>query len=193
MFILTTLNYRQSPIQFWDNPTRGLDSKTAVEFARLLRQEADDFGKTIITTTYQAGNAIYDKFDKVLVLAESRVIYYGPRALARSYFEEMGFICPKGANIADFLTSVTVLTERIIREGMEEKVPSTPEEFEAAYSASSIYTQMMEEIVSPDKLEYERDDMIMAVNDEKRKPHIPRSHSPYTTKLPEQIAALAHR
>ncbi|OKL61090.1 hypothetical protein UA08_03286 [Talaromyces atroroseus] len=182
-----------SPIQFWDNPTRGLDSKTAVEFAQLLRQEANDFGKTIVTTTYQAGNVIYDQFDKVLALADSRVIYYGPRALARSYFEDMGFVCPKGANIADFLTSVTVLTERIIREGMEEKVPSGTSEFEAAYHASGIYTQMIEEIVPPEKLENEKDDLITAVTNEKRKSHIPRGHSPYTTKLMEQIASLTVR
>jgi ATP-binding cassette, subfamily G (WHITE), member 2, SNQ2 len=164
-----------------------------VEFAQLLRQEANDFGKTIVTTTYQAGNDIYAQFDKVLVLAESRVIYYGPRALARSYFEELGFICPKGANVADFLTSVTVLTERIIREGMEEKVPSTATEFETAYHASDIYVQMIEAIVPPEKLENEKDDLVMAVTNEKRKSHIPRGHSPYTAKLVEQVAALTVR
>ena len=84
----------------WDNPTRGLDSKAALEFARLLRREADENQKTIITTTYQAGNGIYDAFDKILVLADGRVTYYGPRWLAKGYFESLGFTCPKGANVA---------------------------------------------------------------------------------------------
>lgn len=170
-----------------------MDSKTAVEFAELLRQEANDFGKTIVTTTYQAGNAIYDQFDKVLVLAEGRVIYYGPRSMGRSYFENLGFVCPRGANIADFLTSVTVQTERIVREGMEGKVPSTPDEFEAVYHASFIYSNMMESIEPPEKLQNEKEDLIIAVNNEKKKSHIPRGHSPYTTKLTDQIISCSIR
>ncbi|KAG2419095.1 hypothetical protein HFD88_002199 [Aspergillus terreus] len=183
----------QSPVQFWDNPTRGLDSKTAVEFARLLRQEANENDKTIVATMYQAGNGIYNEFDKILVLADGRTIYYGPRSLARQYFEEMGFVCPKGANIADFLTSVTVLTERVIRPGMEEKVPNTPEEFEARYHASDIHAQMMDDISPPEKLTKEKDDLVMAVASEKRKKHVPRPQSPYTTSLWRQVAACTVR
>ncbi|CAI4214022.1 unnamed protein product [Parascedosporium putredinis] len=99
----------QSPVQFWDQPTRGLDSKTALEFAATLREQADRNGRTVVATMYQAGNGIYDKFDKVLVLAEGRVIYYGPRVLAKSYFENLGF---------------------------EGRVPTTPAEFEAVYKRS---------------------------------------------------------
>ena len=35
----------------------------------------------------QAGNHVYDLFDRVLVLAEGQCIYYGPRSTAKSYFE----------------------------------------------------------------------------------------------------------
>lgn len=123
----------QSPLQFWDQPTRGLDSKTALEFVETLRKDADVNGKSVVLTTYQAGNGIFDAFNKVIVLAEGRVIYYGLRTAAKSYFEDMGFVCPRGANIADFLTSVTVKTEREIAPGLEHQVPTTPEEFESAY------------------------------------------------------------
>jgi ABC-type multidrug transport system ATPase subunit len=177
----------------WDNPTRGLDSKSAVEFARMLRREADRNDKTIVTTTYQAGNGIYDQFDKVLVLAEGRVTYYGSRRLARQYFEDLGFICPKGANIADFLTSVTVLTERTVRPGCEEKVPNTPEEFEYCYHNSAIYREQLSAIVPPEKLTYETEDLEMAVASEKGKQHIPRKTSPYTAKLWSQIGACTVR
>ncbi|KAJ5835346.1 hypothetical protein N7447_001372 [Penicillium robsamsonii] len=183
----------QSPVQMWDNPTRGLDSKSAVEFARMLRREADQNDKTIITTTYQAGNGIYDQFDKVLVLAEGHVIYYGPRRIARKYFEDLGFICPKGANVADFLTSVTVLTERTIRPGWEAKVPNTPEDFESCYQNSSICKDQMASIVDPEKLSYEAEDLKLAVSSEKRKQHIPRESSVYTANLWDQIVACALR
>ncbi|CAI7602342.1 unnamed protein product [Penicillium bialowiezense] len=183
----------QSPVQMWDNPTRGLDSKSALAFAKMLRSEAHRNDKTIITTTYQAGNGIYDQFDKVLVLAEGRVTYYGPRWMARGYFEDLGFTCPKGANIADFLTSVTVLTERVVRAGWEEKVPNTPEEFEACYQNSSIYKDQMDAIVEPEKLNYETEDLALAVSSEKRKHHLPRHKSVYTTKLWDQICACILR
>lgn len=183
----------QSPVQFWDQPTRGLDSKTAVELARLMRREADSKGRTVVATMYQAGNGIYDEFDKVLVLAEGRVIYYGYRASGRQYFEDMGFVCPNGANIADFLTSVTVATERVVRPGMEEKVPNTPAEFEKYYKESSVFSQMMDEIIPPEKLDYEVEDLKIAVASEKRKHHVPRQHSVYTAGLWNQIIACTIR
>ncbi|KAJ5688476.1 hypothetical protein N7536_011095 [Penicillium majusculum] len=66
-------------------------------FSKSLRSIADEQRKTIIASLYQAGNAIYDQFDKVMVIVAGRTIYYGPRHLARPYFEEMGFVCGRGA------------------------------------------------------------------------------------------------
>ncbi|KAJ5767493.1 hypothetical protein N7533_000076 [Penicillium manginii] len=183
----------QSPVQMWDNPTRGLDSKAAVEFARMLRREADENEKTMIATTYQAGNGIYDQFDKVLVLAEGRVTFYGPRSLAKEYFEGMGFDFPKGANIADFLTSVTVLTERIVRPGWETKVPNTPEEFEQRYHQSSIYRDQIGSMEPTEKLAHEIEDLELAVAREKRKHHLPRQKSVYTAGLWEQVGSCTVR
>ncbi|KKK25725.1 ABC drug exporter AtrF [Aspergillus rambellii] len=182
-----------SPVQFWDNPTRGLDSKSAVEFARMIRREADENNKTMVATMYQAGNGIFDEFDKVLVLADGLVTYCGPRGEARRYFEDLGFVCPKGANIADFLTSVTVLTERIVAPGMEGKVPNTPQEFESRYRESSIYAEMLVSIVAPEKLVGEEENLAMAVARERKKRHIPRPQSVYTTGLWDQIMACTVR
>ncbi|KAL4778651.1 ABC-2 type transporter-domain-containing protein [Aspergillus varians] len=183
----------QSAVQFWDNPTRGLDSKTAVEFARMIRREADENDKTMVATMYQAGNDIYAQFDKILVLADGLVTYYGPRSQARAYFEDMGFVCPKGANIADFLTSVTVLTERIVAPGLEGVVPNTPQEFEARYRKSSVYREAMDNIVDPEKLVSEEEDLAAAVVREKKKRYIPRPQSVYTTGLWDQVIACTIR
>lgn len=159
----------------------------------MLRREANENQKTIMATMYQAGNGIYDEFDKILVLAEGLVTYYGPRALARGYFEDMGFVCPKGANIADFLTSVTVVTERTVAPGMEEKVPNSPAEFEARYRQSAIYSQMMDDIQPPEKLVNEDENLALAVAMEKRKQHVPRPQSVYTTGLWDQILSCTLR
>jgi hypothetical protein len=50
----------QSPVQCWDNSTRGLDSATALEFVRSLRLSTDLGGSTAIVAIYQASQSIYD-------------------------------------------------------------------------------------------------------------------------------------
>ena len=62
------------------------------------------FGLTTVVTIYQAGNGIYDLFDKVLVLDEGKQIYYGQLKEAKPFMEGLGFVCADGANVADFLT-----------------------------------------------------------------------------------------
>jgi len=136
----------QAPVQCWDNSTRGLDASNAFDFGRLLRKAADEEQKTVAATLYQAGNGVYEQFDKILVLAEGRQIYYGPASEAKLYFEEMGFICPPGANIGDFVTSVAVHTERRIKPGYETVVPDTAEDFEERFRASPYHNRMLQEI-----------------------------------------------
>ena len=183
----------QSPVQCWDNSTRGLDSSAALNFGQILRSEADEDGKTIVATLYQAGNALYGLFDKVLVLCEGRMIYFGPRQYAREYFETMGFVCPRGANIADFLTSVTVSTERTIRPGFEGSVPNTAAEFEARFRNGDVYQRMVKGMREPDGMAEETEVFRNAVLKEKRKAFLSRSPSVYTVSLWDQIVSCTIR
>jgi ABC-type multidrug transport system ATPase subunit len=91
-------------VYLWDNPTRGLDASTALEYVKAVREMTDIFGLSSILTMYQAGNGIYELFDKVLVLDQGKQIYYGPMEEARPFMEDLGFSCVEGANVADFLT-----------------------------------------------------------------------------------------
>ena len=97
-------------ICLWDNSTRGLDASTALLYVQSVRKLTDYFGLTSICTLYQAGNGIYEQFDKVLVLDKGEQTYFGPRESARPFFEELGFICADGANVADFLTGMLWIT-----------------------------------------------------------------------------------
>ena len=63
-----------SPLQCWDNSTRGLDSATALEFVRTLRLSTDITGSTACVAIYQASQSIYDIFDKVVLLYEGRQV-----------------------------------------------------------------------------------------------------------------------
>ena len=94
-----------APIQCWDNSTRGLDSANALEFVRTLRNGAEASGSTAIVAIYQAPQAAYDIFDKVVLLYEGRQIYFGRTTEAKEFFLELGYDCPRRQTTADFLTS----------------------------------------------------------------------------------------
>jgi ATP-binding cassette subfamily G (WHITE) protein 2 (PDR) len=134
-----------SPIASWDNSTRGLDAATALEFTKSLRMSANLSGAVHLVAIYQASQAIYDEFDKAVVLYEGRQIYFGPCDQAKQYFIDMGWECPARQTTGDFLTSVTNPTERKVRNGFEKKVPRTPDEFERYWKDSPQYKEMLEE------------------------------------------------
>ncbi|KAJ5751819.1 hypothetical protein N7520_008736 [Penicillium odoratum] len=129
----------------WDNSTRGLDASSALDWAKCLRSLTDTLGLATIVTLYQAGNGIYDLFDKVLVLDEGEQIYYGPMTEARPFFESIGFVCREGANVGDYLTGVTVPTEREIKPGHEDSFPRSACEIRNLYESSPIFQQMIQE------------------------------------------------
>ncbi|KAB8219811.1 ABC-2 type transporter-domain-containing protein [Aspergillus novoparasiticus] len=135
-----------SPLQCWDNSTRGLDSSTALEFVKNLRLSTDYTGSTAIVAIYQASQAIYDVFDKVIVLYEGRQIYFGRARDAKRFFIEMGFDCPERQTTGDFLTSLTSPTERLVRKGYEHLVPRTPDEFAARWRDSLERKQLLADI-----------------------------------------------
>ncbi|CAI7581737.1 unnamed protein product [Penicillium discolor] len=134
-----------APIAAWDNSTRGLDSATALKFVEALRLSANITGSCHAVAAYQASQSIYDVFDKVIVLYEGHQIFFGPAAAAKSYFENQGWDCPTRQTTGDFLTSITNAQERRAKPGMENRVPRTPEDFEAAWLKSPEYKQLLQE------------------------------------------------
>lgn len=133
-------------IQCWDNSTRGLDSANAIEFCKTLRLSASYFDTTALVAIYQAPQAAYDIFDKVLVIYEGCQIYFGKTTSAKQYFVDLGFECPARQTVADFLTSMTSPQERIYRSGFENKAPRTPLEFATAWKASSDRRALLEDV-----------------------------------------------
>lgn len=143
--ILECLSTRGS-IFCWDNSTRGLDASTALDWAKAMRVMTDTLGLTTIATLYQAGNGVYEQFDKVLVLDEGKQIFYGPRDEAVPFVESLGFFCDPAANKADFLTSVTVPSARVIAEGYEQRFPRNNDEILALYQQTQVFKNMTSEI-----------------------------------------------
>lgn len=139
----------RASVYCWDNSTRGLDASTALDWAKALRTMTDVLGVATIVTLYQPGNGIYDIFDKVLVLDEGKQIFYGPMREARPFMEGLGFICRDGANVADYLTGITVPTEREIQPGHESTFPRNASEVLARYQSTELKERMAVEYDFP--------------------------------------------
>ncbi|KAM0305961.1 hypothetical protein ACHAO8_011007 [Botrytis cinerea] len=133
-------------LQCWDNCTRGFDNTHALEFCKMIRLSTTLGRTTACVALYQVPQMAYDLFDKVTVLYEGRQIYFGPCHEAKSFFIDMGFVCPPYQTTADFLTSLTNPDERIIQPGFEFRVPRTPEEFVMVWKTSRHYARLMQEL-----------------------------------------------
>jgi ABC-type multidrug transport system ATPase subunit len=190
--IIETLATRGS-VYCWDNSTRGLDASTALEYTKAIRALTDIFGLSSILTLYQAGNGIYNLFDKVLVIDEGKEIYYGPMKEARPFMENLGFFCDDGANVADFLTGVTVPSERKIKPGFEKSFPRTSEDIRQRYAKSSIKANMEAEYTLPssDEAKTATQDFRESVQHEKHK-SLPKK-SPLTVSFTTQVKAAVTR
>ncbi|KAJ9156438.1 Multidrug resistance protein cdr1 [Pleurostoma richardsiae] len=179
----------RSAIQCWDNSTRGLDSASALEFARTLRLSTDLTGTTAIVAMYQASQAAYDTFDKVAVLYEGRQIYFGSRDAAKQYFVNMGYHCPDRQTTADFLTSLTNPAERIVRAGFEDRVPRTADEFAEYWKKSETRAQLLSDIAAFEE-EYPMDGSQVkefATARKAQQASLTPPKSPYTISIPMQI------
>jgi ATP-binding cassette subfamily G (WHITE) protein 2 (PDR) len=175
-----------SPIAAWDNSTRGLDAATALEFTRSLRMSANLAGNTHVVAIYQASQAIYDEFDKAIVLYEGQEIYFGPCSEAKQYFVDMGFECPPRQTTGDFLTSVTNPLERKARPGFENRIPRSAADFEKWWKESQAYRDLVREIEQHEREFPLGGDTIQQFHASKagmQAKHV-RPESPYTVSIP---------
>ncbi|KAL8801081.1 MAG: hypothetical protein Q9182_004720 [Xanthomendoza sp. 2 TL-2023] len=136
----------KSTVVCWDNSTRGLDASTALDYANSLRIMTDVSDRTTLVTLYQAGEGIYELMDKVLLIDQGRMMYQGPAKEAKQYFVDLGFVCPDRQTTADFLTSVTDPTQRVLKEGYELSAPKTAADFERAFKNSEAYQKVLADV-----------------------------------------------
>lgn len=193
-----------------------MDSASALEFVRTLRNGAEATGSTAVVAIYQASQAAYDVrvsllilstylgadglrpiqvFDKVIVLYEGRQIYFGRTTEAKQFFVDLGYHCPPRQTTADFLTSLTNPIERIVVPGWEQRVPRTPDEFAAVWRASAAHTRLLQEIA-----EYDEENPIggqhlddFKVSRRAQQSKNASADSPYTLSVPMQIKLCLRR
>ena len=95
-------------ILFLDEPTSGLDAYNAFNVVECLVTLAKNYNRTVIFTIHQPRSNIVALFDHLVLLASGRAVYSGPFSACQNYFDHVGYSCPPGFNIADYLVDLTM-------------------------------------------------------------------------------------
>jgi ABC-type multidrug transport system ATPase subunit len=76
---------------FLDEPTTGLDSFTATSVMETLGDLARKDNRTVISTIHQPNSDIFDMFDRLVLLAKGKIIYFNQASLSVEYFGSIGY------------------------------------------------------------------------------------------------------
>ncbi|KAJ9656445.1 FAD-dependent urate hydroxylase [Coniosporium apollinis] len=95
-------------ILFLDEPTSGLDAFNAFNVVECLVTLVKNYNRTVIFTIHQPRSNIVALFDQLILLARGRTVYSGPFSSCQAYFDHIGYACPPGFNIADYLVDLTM-------------------------------------------------------------------------------------
>jgi ABC-type multidrug transport system ATPase subunit len=95
-------------ILFLDEPTSGLDAYNAYNVVECLVNLVKTYNRTVIFTIHQPRSNIVALFDNLILLANGRAVYSGPFSQCQAYFDNIGFPCPPGFNIGDYLVDLTM-------------------------------------------------------------------------------------
>lgn len=93
-------------VVFLDEPTSGLDSYNALSVCKFLKIYASKKNRTVVMSIHQPRSDIYHTFDKLMVLAGGRTIFFGPTSQAKIHFNEIGHPCPPDFNPADHIREI---------------------------------------------------------------------------------------
>jgi ABC-type multidrug transport system ATPase subunit len=99
---------RPQLLLFLDEPTSGLDSQTSWSICGLMRRLADN-GQAILCTIHQPSAMLFQRFDRLLLLARGgRTVYFGDighnSEILVDYFVRNGaYPCDSGANPAEYI------------------------------------------------------------------------------------------
>ncbi|KAK4559505.1 hypothetical protein RGQ29_008644 [Quercus rubra] len=93
-------------VLFMDEISNGLDSSITFQIVTYLKHLANIIGSTILLSLLQPAPETFDLFHDIILMAEGKIVYHGPRNNVLAFFEHCGFRCPPRKNIADFLQEV---------------------------------------------------------------------------------------
>lgn len=86
---------------FLDEPTSGLDSQSALSIVRFLRKLSQS-GVAIVCTIHQPSAALFNLFDRLLLLNHGRTVYCGPTQGLHPYLTRSGESLDPTINVAEY-------------------------------------------------------------------------------------------
>ncbi|KAE9602538.1 hypothetical protein Lal_00049481 [Lupinus albus] len=91
---------------FMDEISNGLDSSTTFQIISCLQHLVHITDATALISLLQPAPETFDLFDDIVLMAEGKIVYHGPRDYVLEFFEDCGFKCPQRKGTADFLQEV---------------------------------------------------------------------------------------
>uniref|UniRef100_A0A1B0FN45 ABC transporter domain-containing protein n=1 Tax=Glossina morsitans morsitans TaxID=37546 RepID=A0A1B0FN45_GLOMM len=86
-----------------DEPTSGLDSHSAISLMKVLKRYALQELKTVVITVHQPSSQMFHMFDKLLLLYNGDMAYFGEVNSIYRYFEDIGVVIEPHYNPAEFV------------------------------------------------------------------------------------------
>lgn len=102
---------RPQLLLFLDEPTSGLDSQTSWSICNLMEKLANN-GQAILCTIHQPSAILFQRFDRLLLLAKGgKTVYFGQigknsHCLIDYFIRNGGPICPPESNPAEYMLQV---------------------------------------------------------------------------------------
>ncbi|XP_035689765.1 ABC transporter G family member 9-like [Branchiostoma floridae] len=96
-----------------DEPTSGLDSSTAYSLMTTVKHYTEQHNKTVVTTIHQPSSQIYHMFDKLLLMADGEIAYFGDAHNILEFFSRLGMQPKPNYNPADFILEKVKESEEV--------------------------------------------------------------------------------
>lgn len=104
--------------------------------------------KIAAAALYQASDDLVNMFDKITLMHDGRQIFFGTVDEAQHYLDSLGFVWSDRQSLSEFFISVTDPEERVTKEGWENRVPRTVEDWDRCWKESVYYQKLQTEIDS---------------------------------------------
>ncbi|RYR31600.1 hypothetical protein Ahy_B01g056429 isoform C [Arachis hypogaea] len=136
---------------FMDEISNGLDSSTTFQIISCLQHMVHITDATALISLLQPAPETFDLFDDIVLMAEGKIVYHGPRDCIVEFFEDCGFQCPQRKGTADFLQEVISRKDQAQYWSRVEEPYSyvTVEQFIEKFKHSSFGKKLEEEISKP--------------------------------------------
>lgn len=188
-----------------DEPTSGLDSTSAVSLLKLLSKLAKENGKTVLTTIHQPSSQLFHSFDRLLMISEGYVVYFGTPTASLQYLRSQSLACPDGYNAADHWMNLLVTEEEEEEDNdnpsqksniRDEKRQIPRLQLQLAWDSEAV-AEEMDAAVNDDNNIVATDNTTYNNKDDDKKKAIGNKHNgvvkKYNTSWTTQYAVLMHR